>query len=203
MVMHKLASTLSAHTTRYSVAVFTRPNQPLSSTHPSTRIPPTMAKRIEIPRDHVHTILKTPAALPAIGHGCAGGVQNQRPRQKGRRQVHILHPQVARNQCLGRFPSFAAYADAHHPGYDCKIKLVEGKTPAFLPIYSLTEAESVELRRTLDDLLSRGHIRASKSPCGHGLSPMREEDDNSNLFYEIGSVPNLLASPRSLAEFMD
>ena len=62
------------------------------------------------------------------------------------------------------------------PHYDCKIELEAGTSPPFLPILALTEAESEELRRALDDLLARGFIRASKSPAGAPIIFAKKKD---------------------------
>lgn len=53
-----------------------------------------------------------------------------------------------------------------HRPYDLSIELEEGKQPPFGPLYSLSELELKALSEWLDENLSKGFIRASKSPAG-------------------------------------
>src|SRR6266481_9684164 len=55
---------------------------------------------------------------------------------------------------------------AGHQPYDLKITLDEGSTPPFGPIYSLSQEELVALRKFIDENLSTGFVRPSRSPCG-------------------------------------
>jgi hypothetical protein len=50
----------------------------------------------------------------------------------------------------------------HHP-YDHKIPLGDGFQPPFGPLYFLSHPELAELKRWLDENLSKGFIRASSS----------------------------------------
>lgn len=53
-----------------------------------------------------------------------------------------------------------------HRPYDLSIDLEPGKTPPFGPLYSLSELELKALSEWLEENLSKGFIRASKSPAG-------------------------------------
>ena len=53
-----------------------------------------------------------------------------------------------------------------HRPYDHKIKLQEGFTPPFGPIYSLSREELQVLKEWIEKNLSKGFIRSSSSPCG-------------------------------------
>src|SRR6266481_6373532 len=55
---------------------------------------------------------------------------------------------------------------AGHRPYDLKITTDEGSTPPFSPIYSLSQEELAALCKFIDEDLSTGFIRPSRSPCG-------------------------------------
>ena len=63
-----------------------------------------------------------------------------------------------------------------HRIHDCAIKLEEGATIPYGPIYSLSEPELVELRKTLDDLLAKGYIVPSKSPAASPILFVGKKD---------------------------
>lgn len=52
-----------------------------------------------------------------------------------------------------------------HRSYDHAIDLLPGKEPPYGPLYSMTREENEELRRELHTQLSKGFIRASRSPA--------------------------------------
>jgi hypothetical protein len=53
-----------------------------------------------------------------------------------------------------------------HRSYDHRILLKENFDPPFGPLYSMSKPELEELRKWLDENLSKGFIRASSSPAG-------------------------------------
>lgn len=53
----------------------------------------------------------------------------------------------------------------NRPGIDTSIEIEEGKTVPWGPLYSMSENELLVLRKTLNDYLSKGFIRVSKSPA--------------------------------------
>jgi transposase InsO family protein len=50
--------------------------------------------------------------------------------------------------------------------WDHEIKLEEGKTPGFQPIYKMSQKELDTLREYIDTMLKKGFIRRSESPAG-------------------------------------
>jgi len=69
-------------------------------------------------------------------------------------------------QYLGIMGKEAADALPEHRSYGCKIKLKEGTTPPWGPIYPLSEEELRTLREWLKDMEKTGKIRKSTSPAG-------------------------------------
>jgi len=53
-----------------------------------------------------------------------------------------------------------------HRPYDCQINLVENSKLYYGPIYPLTSEETVALKDYIQENLSKGFIRKSKSPAG-------------------------------------
>jgi len=53
-----------------------------------------------------------------------------------------------------------------HRAYDCEIKLKPNSKLYYGPIYPLTEKESIALKEHIDENLTKGFIRKSKSPAG-------------------------------------
>ena len=68
-----------------------------------------------------------------------------------------------------------------HRPYDHRIPLKEGFTPPFGPLYSLSKTELIELRKWLEDNLSRGFIRASSSPAGAPILFIKKKDGSLRL----------------------
>lgn len=52
-----------------------------------------------------------------------------------------------------------------HRTYDHKIPLMEGKTPLWKPLYSISQDELKCLKKYLEEHLDKGFIRASSSPA--------------------------------------
>ena len=70
------------------------------------------------------------------------------------------------HEFLPLFSKVIAEALLPHRPYDHKIKLQEGFTPMFGPIYSLSREELQVLKELIEKNLSKGFIRSSTSPCG-------------------------------------
>lgn len=68
-----------------------------------------------------------------------------------------------------------------HRLYDCPIDLVEGTSPPFGPIYSLSEPELAALRTYIDENLTNGFIRHSKSPAGAPILFVKKKDGSLRL----------------------
>jgi len=52
----------------------------------------------------------------------------------------------------------------HQPGVDHEVRLKEGETPTWGPLYSMSRAELVVLQEWLEEDMSKGFIRQSSSP---------------------------------------
>jgi transposase InsO family protein len=74
-----------------------------------------------------------------------------------------------------------ATALPQHKPWDHEIKLQEGKTPTFGPIYGLSERELTVLREYLDENLKKGFIRRSESPAGHPILFVAKKDGSDRL----------------------
>ena len=63
-----------------------------------------------------------------------------------------------------------------HRPEDQRIPLMEGTTPSFGPLYSLSRQELEALRNWLDDNLAKGFIRTSSSPEGSPILFVKKKD---------------------------
>ena len=70
---------------------------------------------------------------------------------------------------------------ADHRPYDLKITLDEGTSPPFGPIYSLSQEELAALRKFIDENLTTGFIRPSRSPHGAPVLFIRKKDGSLRL----------------------
>jgi hypothetical protein len=52
----------------------------------------------------------------------------------------------------------------HQPGIDHEVRLKDGETPTWGPLYSMSRAELVVLKEWLEENMSKGFIRQSSSP---------------------------------------
>jgi len=52
----------------------------------------------------------------------------------------------------------------HRPGIDHEVRLKDGETPMWGPLYSMSRAELVVLKEWLEENMSKGFIRQSSSP---------------------------------------
>ena len=68
---------------------------------------------------------------------------------------------------------------AHQPGIDHTIPLESRKEVPWGPIYQLNTNQLGMLKRYIDKMLAKGHIRESTSPAGSGvlLVPKKKGDD--------------------------
>jgi len=72
------------------------------------------------------------------------------------KQYHEFHPLF--NKVLAdRLPP-------HRPGIDHEVRLKDGETPTWGPLYSMSRAELVVLKEWLEENMSKGFIRQSSSP---------------------------------------
>jgi hypothetical protein len=68
-----------------------------------------------------------------------------------------------------------------HRPYDHRIHLIEGSTPPYGPIYSLSETELKQLREYFDEHLAKGFTRPSKSPAASPILFALKKDGNLRL----------------------
>ena len=68
-----------------------------------------------------------------------------------------------------------------HRTFDHRIPLVDGKTPGFGPIYSLSGVEQNALQEYLDDNLAKGFITPSEFPAGSPILFVKKKDGNLRL----------------------
>jgi hypothetical protein len=52
----------------------------------------------------------------------------------------------------------------HRPGIDHEVRLKDGETPTWGPLYSMSRAELIVIKRWLEENMSKGLIRQSSSP---------------------------------------
>src|SRR5882672_3350112 len=70
---------------------------------------------------------------------------------------------------------------ADHRPYDLKITLDKGTAPPYGPIYSLSQEELAALRKFIDENLTTGFIRPSRSPHGAPVLFIRKKDGSLRL----------------------
>jgi hypothetical protein len=102
--------------------------------------------------------------------------------------IHIYNPEADLSQLPIEFHDFAdvfskvkaSVLPPHRP-YDIKIELQPGKQPPFGPMYSLSRDEQKLLREWLDDQLTKGVIRPSKSPAASPVLFAKKKDGSLRL----------------------
>jgi hypothetical protein len=88
-------------------------------------------------------------------------------------------------------PEYSDFADvasednskelAVHSRNDLAINIAEGEVPPYQPLYGLSEAELVVLRKYLAEFMQRGWIRRSKSPAGAPILFAKKKDGSLRL----------------------
>jgi RNase H-like domain found in reverse transcriptase/Reverse transcriptase (RNA-dependent DNA polymerase)/Integrase zinc binding domain/Chromo (CHRromatin Organisation MOdifier) domain/Retrotransposon gag protein/Zinc knuckle/Retroviral aspartyl protease len=68
-----------------------------------------------------------------------------------------------------------------HQPWDHEIRLKEGKSPSYLPLYQLTYENDQELKRYLKENLAKGYIRESKSPAASPIIFVPKSDGSKRL----------------------
>jgi len=69
-----------------------------------------------------------------------------------------------------------------HGLFNLLIELEGGKTPPFAPLYNLSETELAVLRKYLEEYLSKGWIRLSKSLVGANILFAKKKDGSLRLY---------------------
>ena len=89
-----------------------------------------------------------------------------------------------------------ATALPQHKPWDHEIKLQEGKTPTFGPIYGLSERELKVLREYIDENLKKGFIRRSESPAGHPILFVKKKDGSDRLCVDFRTLNDITIKNR-------
>ena len=63
-------------------------------------------------------------------------------------------------------PSGSSTLPPHRPGIDLRINIEPGKLPPWGPMYSMSSTERAAVIKYIEDKLTKGHIRLSKSSAG-------------------------------------
>src|SRR6266481_1586586 len=85
---------------------------------------------------------------------------------------------------------------AGHRPYDLKITMDEGSTPPFGPIYSLSQEELAALSKFIDENLSTGFIRPSRSPCGAPVLFIQKKDGSLRLCIDFRGLNRITKKDR-------
>ena len=80
---------------------------------------------------------------------------------------------------------------------DFKIDLEPGHTPPCRPTYKLGPDELKELRTTIDDLLSKGHIKPSVSPFGAPILFVKKKDGTKRMVIDYRALNRITIKNKS------
>ena len=76
------------------------------------------------------------------------------------------------------------------------IELKDGESPPWGPIYALSEPELKELRKNLEENLSNGYIRPSKSPAGASILFVKKKDGTYRMCVDYRKLNALTKKDR-------
>jgi hypothetical protein len=93
----------------------------------------------------------------------------------------------------GEFPKLGP----HRPGVDVDLQLMEGKSPPFGPIYSLSKDEEVILRKYVEGALEAGLISKSTSPAGSPVMFVPKPDGTLRLCVDYRALNAVLKTDRT------
>ena len=85
-----------------------------------------------------------------------------------------------------------------HGLFDLLIELEKGKTPPFVPLYNLSETELAVLRKYLEEYLSKGWIRPSKSLAGANVLFAKKKDSSLRLCVDYQAINVITVKNRLL-----
>jgi Reverse transcriptase (RNA-dependent DNA polymerase). len=85
---------------------------------------------------------------------------------------------------------------AEHRPYDLKINLEDGTEPPLGTIYSLSPVELQTLRQFLDDHISMGFIRPTRSPFGAPVLFAKKKDGSLRLCVDFRGINNITKKDR-------
>jgi hypothetical protein len=85
---------------------------------------------------------------------------------------------------------------APHQPYDLKIQLEDSASPPQPPIYSLSTSELATLREFLDEHLSMGYIRPTRSSHGAPILFVKKKDGSLQLCVDFRALNNVTKTDR-------
>jgi hypothetical protein len=85
----------------------------------------------------------------------------------------------------------------HRIGGDLSIELMDGKSPPFGPIYSLSRQEEQVLKEYLEGALAAGIIRESKSPAGAPVMFVKKSDGSLRLCVDYRGLNSVTKTNRA------
>ena len=83
-----------------------------------------------------------------------------------------------------------------HSLFNLLIELEEGKTPSFALLYNLLETELAILQKYLEEYLSKGWIRPSKSPIGANILFAKKKDGSLRLCVDYRALNTITVKNR-------
>jgi hypothetical protein len=83
-----------------------------------------------------------------------------------------------------------------HTSNDLAIHLTEGTSPPYQPLYGLSEAELVVLRKYLADFMARGWIQRSRSPAGAPILFAKKKDGSLRLCVDFRGLNKITVKNR-------
>ena len=84
-----------------------------------------------------------------------------------------------------------------HSPWDYEIKLIEGSTPLYGPIYPLNEKELAVLREYINEQMAIGKIRLSKSPAGSPILFVPKVDGTLCLCVDYQGLNKIMVKDRT------
>lgn len=103
-------------------------------------------------------------------------------------------------QYLDRFPEVFSKQEAdvlpEHREFDAPIDLEPGTTPPWGPLYNLTEEESKVMEEYVNDNISKGWIRSSKSPAGAPCFFVKKKDGSLRLCVDYRGLNKITVKNR-------
>ena len=83
------------------------------------------------------------------------------------------------------------------------IDLTQGVPLPNGPIYRSSVLENDEIKRQIQELLHKGHIRPSSSPCGSPIVLVQKKDGTCRLYIEYRALNKITIQNRYLIPWID
>jgi len=117
-----------------------------------------------------------PAHLQRSGFSCG----------KARCNGSVSVPTLTRNRSSGLEPLLTL--PAHRSGIDHDVRLKDGKTPTWGPLYSMSRTELVVLKEWHEESMSKRIIRQSSSPFPAPVLIAKNPDGESRFCIDYGDI---------------